>query len=87
MMRRLPPPATVLELGFSDKHQALRLLTALAADPRVSVFINRARITEHSAWLRLELEGESPRIVEVATLLNDAATIKDPSWRPVTRAS
>jgi hypothetical protein len=86
-MKRLQPPVLNLELGFSDKDKTLRMLTALASDPRVSVNIMKARITECSAWLELELQGQSPRIFEVADLLNEAANVKDPSWRPFSRAS
>lgn len=87
MMKRLKPPVVLLELGFSDKDQALKLLKSLAQDARIAVNIMKARITEDSAWLALELKGPSPRLFEVACLLNDAATLKDPEWRPVSRAS
>jgi hypothetical protein len=87
MMKRMKAPVVLLELGFSDKEKTLKLLKSLAQDPRVAVNIMRARLTEDSAWLVLELKGQSPRLFEVATLLNDAATVKDPEWRPVSRAS
>jgi hypothetical protein len=87
MMKRLKRPAVELELGFADKDKTLKLLQSLALDSRVAVNIMKARITEDSAWLVLELKGQSPRLFEVASLLNDAATVKDPEWRPVSRAS
>ena len=87
MMKRVTTPALTLELGFSDKDGTLRLLQALALDPRVTVNILKARITEHYAWVELELIGQGPRLLEVASLLNEAAIEKDPDWRPVSRAS
>ena len=87
MMKRCQTPDMTLELGFTNKDVALRLLQSLAPDPRVSVNIMKARITEDSAWLELELTGQGPRVMEVAALLNDAATLKDPGWRPLSRAS
>jgi hypothetical protein len=86
-MKRIQPAPVTLELGFSDKDKTLQMLTALASDPRVGVNILKARITEHSAWLELELTGQSPRIFEVGDLLNEAASVKDPSWKPYSRAS
>ncbi|HLY09309.1 MAG TPA: hypothetical protein VKW04_08415 [Planctomycetota bacterium] len=87
MMKRWTTPTVTLELGFTDKNEPLKLLQTLAQDARVAVNIVKARITEDSAWLELELKGPSPRLLEVASLLNDAATQKDPGWRPVSRAS
>jgi len=87
MMKRVTTPALILELGFSDKDRTLRLLQSLSQDPRVSVNIMKARITENYAWLELELLGQGPRLIEVARLLNETATEKDPEWRPVPRAS
>lgn len=86
-MKRFPPAVLNLELGFSDKDKTLKLLTVLASDPRVGVNIMKARITEYSAWLELELTGQSPRVFEVGELLNEAATVKDPTWKPYSRAS
>jgi hypothetical protein len=86
-MKRIQPAAVKLELGFCDKDKTLRMLTALASDPRVGVNIIKARITDHSAWLELELTGQSPRILEVGEILNEAASVKDPSWKPFSRAS
>jgi len=86
-MKRFPPVVLKLELGFADKDKTLRLLQALAPDTRVSVNIVKARITETSASLQLELRGQTPRLFEVATLLQQAATEKDPSWRPFSRVS
>lgn len=89
MMKRVasPSPTVTLELGFSDKEKTLTLLRSLASDPRVSVNIMKARITDVSAWMELELKGQGPRLFEVAALLNESACIKDPNWRPVSRAS
>jgi len=78
MMKRSKPPVVVLELGFCDKDKALTLLQSLALDSRVAVNIMKARITEDSAWLELELKGPSPLVFDVASLLNEAATMKDP---------
>ena len=86
-MKRLKKTTLDLELAFSDKHKALALLGSLAGDASVRVNILKARITEHSAWLQLELQGETARVHETATLLNQEASIKDPSWRPFSRAS
>jgi hypothetical protein len=87
MLKRVSTPTLTLELGFSDKDRTLRLLQSLSQDPRVSVNIMKARITENYAWLQLELLGQDPRRAEVALLLNEVATEKDPEWRPVPRAS
>ena len=87
MMKRVTTPTLTLELGFADKERTLGLLRSLAQDPGVSVNIMKARITEHYAWVELELIGEGPRLFEVASLLNEAATEKDPGGRPVSRAS
>jgi hypothetical protein len=87
MMKQVSSSPRTLNLGFSDKDGALRLLQSLALDARVSVNIMRARITEDHAWLELELEGPALRVAEVAALLQDAATMKDPDWRPASRAS
>ncbi len=86
MSKRVTPPTLTLELGFSDKDRALDLLRSLARDGRVSVNIMKARITEAHARLELVLEGPSPRVFDVASLLQDAATTKDPHWRPTSRA-
>jgi len=86
-MKRFQPVVLTLELGFSYKNKTLRFLKALAPDPRVSVNILKARITETSASLKLELRGQTPRLFEVATLLQEAATVKDPSWSPFSRVS
>ena len=87
MMKRVTSPGLTLRLGFADKERTLMLLQSLAQDPRVSVNIMKARITENYAWLQLELLGQDPRRAEVALLLNEVATEKDPEWRPVPRAS
>jgi hypothetical protein len=87
MKKRVKPPTLTLVLGFSDKDGALEMLQSLARDGRVSVNIMKARITETHAWLELVLEGPSPRVFDVAALLQDAATTKDPHWRPTSRAS
>jgi hypothetical protein len=87
MMKRVTTPTLRLELGFAGRDRTLKLLQTLAQDPRVSVNIMRARITEDYASLELELVGEGARVVEVASILNEAATVKDPGWRPVSRAS
>ena len=87
MMKRVTSPGLTLVLGFSDKDRTLRLLRSLSLDPRVSVNILKARITEHYAWLQLELIGQGDRLIEVASLLNEAATDKDPDGRPASRAS
>ena len=86
-MKRFQPAELILELGFSDKDKTLRMLTALSSDPSVGINILKARITEYTAWLELELTGQSPRIFEVGDLLNEAAAVKDPSWKPYSRAS
>jgi hypothetical protein len=87
LMKRFEMTTLDLELVYSDKDKALALLTSLAADRSVSVNILKARITEHSAWLQLELQGQTPRVQETAALLNREASIQDPSWRPFSRAS
>jgi len=87
MIQRIKPPVVTLELGFADKDKTLALLQTLANDRRVAVNIMKARITEDSAWLELDLVGPYPRLFEVAELLNEAASVKDPGWRPVSRAS
>ena len=87
MMKRVTSPGLTLRLGFADKERTLMLLQSLAQDSRVSVNIMKARITENYARLELELIGQGPRLIEVASLLNEAATEKDPEWRPVSRAS
>ncbi|HXX92312.1 MAG TPA: hypothetical protein VEN81_01680 [Planctomycetota bacterium] len=86
-MKRMPPAVLKLEVGFADKEKTLRMLKALASDSRVGVNILKARITDQSAWLELELTGQSPRIFEVGDLLNEAACLKDPAWKPHSRAS
>lgn len=86
-MNRRDRPTLTLRLGFADKDGALDLLQSLARDRRVTVNIMKARITEHHAWLELELDGPWPRLFEVASQLQKAATHRDPDWRPTTRAS
>ncbi|HZE99064.1 MAG TPA: hypothetical protein VE981_18810 [Planctomycetota bacterium] len=86
-MKRCTEATLNLELGFADKDVALNLLNSLSEDRRVAVNITRARITESSAFLCLELRGPGPRICEVAALLNSRASLKDDFWRPTTRAS
>jgi hypothetical protein len=86
-MRQTCETVLNLELGFADKERTLRLLDSLWLDPRTVVNIMRARITERHAQLSLELRGPSYRVAEVASLLTEAASSKDPRWRPRSQAS
>jgi hypothetical protein len=86
-MKKPGPTVLCLELEFNDKPRTLRLLEILAGDAGVSVDILRARLDDNWAWMALELRGANPRLREVAGLLSDAACVKDPYWKPHSRAS
>jgi hypothetical protein len=86
-MKRRPESIINLELGFADKDRTLSLLNLLSKDGTVAVNIMRARITEDSAWLVLELCGEESRVLDVAKLLTDAASVNGPVGPLFSRAS
>ncbi len=86
-MKKIETPTITLTLGFADKNRALALLRSLDAEAAIEVHLMKARITEYAAWLELELVGDLPRLREVASLLNEAASVKDPGWRPMSKAS
>jgi hypothetical protein len=86
-MKKVAPTVLNLELVFNDKARTLRLMRALDADTNVSVNILKARLTPDMAWMELELRGHNPRLDEVAALLSEAASVKDPFWKPFSRAS
>jgi hypothetical protein len=87
-MSPMPKPTLILELSFDDKEGTLRLLELLEAEGKVQVNIMRARLDERSAWMSLELQGAELRQVwDAAARLQEAACIKDASWKSSSQAS
>lgn len=86
-MRTLEEVTIRLEQVFTDPARALGLLKSLHQDGRVRVNIVRARIDPGVAELALELRGRSPRLQEVANLLEAAAQTQRPRRTPASRAS
>jgi hypothetical protein len=86
-MKQLQPSALTLTLSTCNQDKLLELLKTLACESKVAVNIMKGRITDHSAWLELELRGESPRLFEIATLLHETAGLQKLPRRPESRVS
>jgi hypothetical protein len=86
-MKQFQPSARTLTLRTCNQDKLLTVLKDLANESKVAVNITKARITDHSALLELELRGECPRLFEVAELLHEAAGLQQLPQSPKTRVS